>query len=193
MDAPTDPRMSLGVNLPLRWSDGDSVAGSVYVGLSEHHAIRGNVATYKAHGSAATDVIAALANSDGEEVSHHGRVTDVGVSWVYYPRRVWDGLLLEAGVLRRARNVGTYDSERTFAYDDKDTSVWAGRGLIGWSWLFGDHFFVAAAAGLSIGYESGFETQRTDDSRNPMTKRSHVSRQDTTGEAYLRVGLAFGL
>lgn len=184
--------VALGTNLPFLWKDGDTLAASLYVGVSERGAIRANVASYKSHEPVATDAIGAiLFDSDGSEASHSGRTTDVGIGWVYYPRSLWDGFLFEAGALRRARDVSVHDSNRTPERVTTTTTVYAARALIGWSWLLGRHVFVATGFGLSVGHESGAEIFETD--YNHMTTRGSVSRIDVTGEAYLRMGAAFEL
>jgi hypothetical protein len=184
--------VALGTNLPFLWKDGDTLAASLYVGLSEHGAIRANVASYRSHAPVASDAIGAvLFDSDGSEASFSGRTTDVGIGWVYYPRSLWDGFLLEAGALRRARDISVHDSNRTPERVTTTTTVYAARALIGWSWLLGRHVFVATGVGLSVGHESGAEIFETED--NHMTTRESVSRTAVTGEAYLRIGAAFEL
>jgi hypothetical protein len=99
----------IATNLPLLWGNRFSVAGSLYVGVSQRHAIRANVASYANHGHYLPDFIAGAAGGDG--FSHSGRIADIGISWVYYPRRLWDGFLIEVGALRRARDVGMADED----------------------------------------------------------------------------------
>jgi hypothetical protein len=181
--------MALGTNLPLLWKDGDTVAGSLYVSLSDRHAIRANVASYANHGAIAKDILSGIAG--GESPSYHGRITDLGLAWVFYPRRVWEGFLFEAGALRRARDVGSFDGDATFAAVDKTTTVYAGRAMVGWSWRLYRYVFVAAAAGVSVGWESGDEVSRTDYDDRMIHK--HISRADVTGEGYLRIGTVFDL
>ena len=184
--------VALGTNLPFLWKDGDTLAASLYVGVSERSALRVNVASYKNHQPVASDAIGAiLFGGEGSEASHSGRTTDLGIGWVYYPRSLWDGLLFEAGALRRARDVSVYDSNRTPERVTTTTTVYAARALIGWSWLLGRHVFVATGVGLSVGHESGAEIFETD--YNQMTTRESVSRISVTGEAYLRMGAAFDL
>lgn len=185
-------QVAFGTNLPFLWKDGDTVAASLYVGMSEHHAIRANVASYKSHGPMVGDAIGGiLFNSDGSEASFGGRTTDLGIGWVYYPRSLWDGLMLEAGALRRARDVSVDDSNRTPERVATTTTVYAARAMIGWSWLLGRHVFIATGVGLSVGHESGSETLETE--YPAMTTREHVSRVDVSAEAYLRMGAAFDL
>jgi hypothetical protein len=48
--------------------------------------------------------------------------------------------------------------------------------------------FVAVAAGISIGRETGTVTL----DEQPMPVASHVARLDVTGETYVRIGIALG-
>jgi len=184
--------VAIGTNLPLLWKNGDALSASLYVGVSDHHAIRGNVASYKNLSTVAGDaIVGILANSDGSEASFSGRTTDLGIAWVYYPRSVLDGFMLEAGALRRARDVSVHDSNRTPERVTTTTTVYAARAMIGWSWLLGRHVFVATGVGLSVGHESGTELFETE--YNGMTTSANVSRIDVSAEAYLRMGAVFGL
>jgi len=184
--------IAFGTNLPFLWKDADTVAASLYVGASVHHAFRANVASYKNHDPVVGDAIAAvLADSDGCECSNSGRTTDVGIGWVYYPRSLWDGFMFEAGALRRARDISVHDSNRTPERVATRTTVYAARAMIGWSWMLGRHMFIATGAGLSVGRESGAEILDSDYPR--MTTRESVRRVDVSGEAYLRIGAAFDL
>jgi len=184
--------VAFGTNLPILWKDADTLAASLYVGLSQHHAIRANIASYKSHDPVVSDAIGAiLFDSDGSESSHGGRTTDVGIGWVYYRRSLWDGFMFEAGALRRARDVSVHDSNRTPERVTTRTTVYAARAMIGWSWLLNRRVFLATGVGLSVGHESGAEILGTDHDQT-MTRES-VSRVDVTGEAYLRIGAAFDL
>lgn len=183
--------VAFGTNLPFLWADGDTVAASLYLGASRHHAIRINVASYASHGAAVGDAIAGLFGSDGSESSHSGRTTDFGIGWVYYPRSLWSGPMIEAGALQRSRDVSVDDWNRRPEHVTIRTTIYAARTLIGWSWLLGRHVFVAAGAGFSVGRESGTETYRSD--FPAMVADHHVARVDVAPEAYLRVGGVFGL
>jgi hypothetical protein len=188
----SDVPVLLGTNLPFLWKDGDTVAASLYVGISGHHAVRANIASYKNHGPIVGDAIAGiLFDGDGSESSSTGRTTDVGIGWVYYPASLWDGLMFEAGALRRARDVSVHDSNRTPERVTTRTTVYAARAMIGWSWLLGRHVFIATGVGFSFGGESGTEVFETD--HDDMTTRNNVSRIAVTAEAYLRMGAAFDL
>lgn len=188
-EVPALRSIAIATNLPFLWPSGDTFGASLSVNLSTRHALRANVATYKNHGPVFADAVGGFLG--GESPSYSGRITDVGVSWVFYPRRLWDGFLLEAGGLRRARNVGVSDDEASFGLTHKRSTVYAGRVVVGWSWLIAGHFFVAAAAGVSAGWESGTQVARDEFLPGEMT--THVARDDVHGEAYVRIGAAFDL
>ena len=63
-----------------------------------------------------------------------------------------------------------------------------GRALVGWSWLIHQRAFIAIAAGLSVGNESGNDTT-TPDRMPTITKPVHRTRND--GEGYIRLGIVF--
>jgi hypothetical protein len=183
------PRLhaALGVNSPLSWPHGTSVGGSLYLGIGDHHAIRVNGARYQYRGGAGGQLLLEALGAE-DLPSHSGHTSDVGLAWVYYPRRSWSGVTLELGVLRRARDHRLVESEDPNVLETR-TTTYAGRAMVGWSWLIGKHVFVAVAAGISVGHESGTE----DAQRYPdyMTVRTDVSRKDIAGEGLLRIGLAW--
>jgi len=181
--------VAIAVNSPLGWIDGNSVAGSFYVGLSRHLALRANVATYK-HTGAAGAALAAVFGAE-DEGSYSGRTTDVGIGTVYYSRGLWDGFTAELGANRRAKDaVRTSDENASPAVLTTNTQTYAARALIGWSWLIEKRVFFAVAAGASTGYETGRETSGGSDPRS-MSTTVDVSRQSTALEGYLRIGGAF--
>jgi hypothetical protein len=69
---------------------------------------------------------------------------------------VWDGFLLEVGALRRERDVYVWPESESQTFTR--STEYAGRALVGWSWLIHQRAFIAIAAGLSVGYESGNDT-----------------------------------
>jgi hypothetical protein len=197
-DAPAKPSgettvpVAIGVNVPLGWKDASSIAGSLYVGVSKRLALRGNVASYDYHGGMLNDVGAAIVQAD-DEASTKGRITDVGVGVVHYGNRLWDGFTVEAGLLRRSKDISSADEFATPAYVATETATYSARALVGYSWLIHDHFFVSFALGMSGGHESGTETTKMDTYTSaPSTTRS-VSRWDASPEGYLRIGGAFDL
>ena len=177
--------IAVAVNCPCWWPHAGSIGGSAYVGVTKEDAIRLNVASYSNHG----DAIAGVFSDDGDDSIRSGRITDVGIGWTSYSGGLWSGFTYELGVLRRARNLRTEDMFAAPQVVATDTATYAGRIQLGWSWLFGKHVFVAAAIGLSMGWEHGSET--TDDyADRPMPVPHHVSRADLSGEGYLRFGYA---
>ncbi len=183
------PRFAIAVNFPLGWVGGKSVAGSAYVGVSQHDAIRLNVARYENTASAVGEIIAVAAGGDGDEAERSGRTLDVGVGIVHYSRALWDGFTLEAGALRRARDIRVTDTNASPAVVATDTTTYGCRALVGWSWLVHKHVFIATAVGGSAGIETGSEY--TENYTGGMMKTSKVDRTDVSFEGYLRFGGAF--
>jgi len=174
---------ALGVNTPLGWYQG-SYGGSLSIGLSPHLAIRANVA-YRGH----RDLLEELANgvAGGEVPSYSGRVIDYGAGLVWYPRRRWEGFMLEAGALLRDRAIRTsYEFEVVKNW----TTTLSGRGMIGWSWRLGPAF-VAAAVGFSAGYEVGREAVTPESFQSMPSTTRDLARLQVDGEAYLRIGFVF--
>jgi hypothetical protein len=167
---------SLGVNSPIGWAAG-GFGTSLSFGFRDHHAIRLNVASY-AH---RTPLLS-------EEITYGGRTTDVGVGWVLYPRSLWSGLTLELGALVRSAELSENDT-----FDEvmvkRDTTTFAARALAGWTWRLGYYAFVSAAVGLSAGVERGdASSQRYMEEKVTST----VDDGAVKGEAYLRMGFAYG-
>jgi hypothetical protein len=173
------PRFAFGLNAPVGWLLG-SFGASGYVRIGGHFAVRANIA----------------ALTDGEvigefipEAGHRGTITDYGIGGVWYPRRTWDGALIEFGALLRARNTSTVDADPEVT---TRSTTYAGRALIGWSWLIRSSVFVAFAVGGSWGRESGRTTSvdKHVDEMMPMT--SPLRRNRFAAESYLRFGVVFG-
>jgi hypothetical protein len=185
-DESPQARVALAVNAPLGWVIG-SFGVSAYLRLGEQLAVRANVATNRNGGAPLGEIFAGFSGEDG--TGYGGTVTDVGIAGVWYPRRAWDGFLLEVGVLRRDRDIYVWPEfeSKTFTR----STEYAGRALVGWSWLFRQHLFIAIAAGLSAGRESGRDTSMPD-VRPTTTITTAVHRQRTDGEGYVRIGWAFG-
>lgn len=183
------PRLAIAVNSPFGWIGGNSLGASVYAGITSHVAIRANVASYAGGPSVLGEVISAAAGGDGDEAEHSGRVLDLGVGVVHYSRGLWDGFTLEAGALRRGRDLVVVDDFAPAYRTSTDTVTYAGRALIGWSWLIHQRAFIAVAIGASAGIETGTET--TENERGEMKKSQSVDRSDVSLESYLRFGGAF--
>ncbi len=180
--------MAIGVNTPFGWGQG-SIAASVSVGITEHQAIRGNVASW-VHDNALGEAIAVLSDGEGGEGSI-GRTTDVGIGWTYFPDRLWSGFSVELGALYRHRDTTTLDDNASPAMLATRTGTAAGRALVGWSWLFYGHICASIAVGLSAGRESGTQTGSDDTGRMPVT--TAVDRMAVSAEGFARIGFAFDL
>lgn len=185
------PDVALSVSSPLGWGGwlgAPSLAGSAYVGITAHHALRLNVARYGYSGgspvAAVGGVLVLFAAGDGDETERSGTTTDVGIGWVWYPRCLWRGFTLEAGALMRMRDTReTYDNTRL----ETNTTSYGGRALVGWSWSITRHVFLAIATGTSVGHETGWET--TTNGYPPMATTRAVSRVNVDGEGYFRIGI----
>jgi len=186
------PPFALAVNvLPVAR---DAFAVSAWIGRDAHQAIRANVARYR--GPLWLRVLAPVF-SDGEEDSdvapEFGATTDLGIGWVYYPRRLLDGVSLEAGVLCRFDRRRNYVDDQNVAAEEHHTNVYSGRFLVGWTWRLSDAWFVATAVGSALGYERGREkTYVGVDSHGDVSRSGPVSRVSVSLESYVRLGMAFG-
>jgi hypothetical protein len=124
--------ITIATNIPFLWTQAYSIAGSVSVNLSARHAIRANVASWQYD-----NFLAGLraASDDGDFVPGNGRTPDVARSWVFYPRRLWDGFLVEVGAFHRSSDVTWKDDEDlNSSSTERRTTMYAGRAMIGWSW-----------------------------------------------------------
>lgn len=185
--------VAIGVNSPFSWWQNKltvtrSFGASLYAGLGAHHAIRANLAFYRDSKGLGTLVEGMFGDGD---VSYGGSYNDVGLAWVWYPRQLWSGFSLEAGALRRDRDTKMVDyiADRTV---ETDSTTYAARTMIGWSWVIYRHVFVAVALGISVGREAGRETATVDRYDVPMTAPNSVGRVQVDGEGYLRIGFAYG-
>ena len=184
--------IGLAVNPPLRWDDAAAVGFSGYIGFAKQHAIRINVATYEHTANVIGDLGSLLTGGDGDEGSYDGRTTDLGIGYQHYTRGMFDGCSLEVGVLRRAQDLREEDDFASPSIVETKATGYAGRMMIGWSWLFAQRVFFATGVGVSVGRYAG--TERTAGSTYmPQYTSKDFVRYETVGEAYLRIGLAFGL
>jgi hypothetical protein len=187
--------IAFAVNVPFAWPW--SLAVSSWVGLDAHHAIRANYARYR---GPLWKIIPNLLESEGPEEgdlpADYGHTTDVGVGWVYFPRRVLDGPTLEVGALLRLDRLRDQIDRMNVASEEQRTNRYGVRALAGWTWRLSDWWFLALSVGASAGYERGREKVFLgyDVTRTPpdLTRTGDVSRVAWSGEAYLRVGMAFG-
>jgi hypothetical protein len=182
---------AVAVNTPLRWYKAQSIGGSAYVGFRGHHAIRVNAARY-VHTYSVEEIVSDLAAGGGYADDVSGRRVDLGVGWMYFPRRLWSGPTLEAGLLvrdqvRREQDEPVLVPEPVLTTDKLTV---AGRGVVGWSWLLFDRAFVSVATGVAVGLASK-KTYITRDDELLMYSRVH--QRQTTFELFFRFGGAFDL
>jgi hypothetical protein len=184
--------IGLAVNPPLRWADAAAVGFSGYIGFANQHAIRINLATYEHTANVIGDLGSIAAGGEGSEGIYSGRTTDLGIGYQHYTRGMFDGCSLEVGVLRRAQDLREEDDFASPSIVETKATGYAGRMMIGWSWLFAQRVFVATGVGVSVGRYAG--TERTAGSTYmPQYTSKDFVRYETSGEVYLRLGLAFGL
>lgn len=186
--------IAAAVNNPWSWqTDFEySFGASVGVGINEHLVIRGNVAHYRQRSSTLgllTNL--ALGGDGGEGGIRRGNVFDAGVSAMYFPRRAWDGFLVDAGVLYRRHDHSEDDDFRSPEYVLTQTQSLGARAQVGWSWRYGP-VFLAIALGASASREWGHEIiDGSIDRDMPMTVS--VGRMDLEGEGMFRIGAVYDL
>jgi hypothetical protein len=170
--------IGVAVNEPLGWVDAAAIGASAYLQISAHNVVRANFATWDhAHTS-----------TFGSEAKYAGgRYTDGGVSWMYFPRKAYDGFSVELGGVVRHDNSWDIDD-----FDQKltnDKNVYGARVLVGWSWLFKERGFISAQLGASVGPEHG--TITSEDTVEPgvyMPITTRVDRIHVSPEYNLRFG-----
>jgi hypothetical protein len=185
------PQLAISTNVPFMWPH--SVSGSVAVGFKTHHAIRANIASYENSGAIGVLIGDLFFDGDGSDAISKGRNLDVGVSYMVFPRRLWDGFFVEAGALIRDKHKDVTDEYASPEIVITDTTTIAARGHIGWSWRVGDHFFIQAAVGASTGREIGRETTGSVLYPDRMMETHDVSRSATSAEGFFRIGGAFDI
>jgi len=181
-DMPT----AFGVNAPWSWFSG-SFGASLFVGIDPRLAMRASAARYES-GMPLLTTISAL---EGDFPSYGGTILDFGLGVVWYPRRLWSGLTVEVGALVRDRETSVRHADGTV---DTRSLTCAARGMIGWSWPLGRHLFLAVAAGLSAGRETGqatFTPEPPIDGPATMPIRHEVAQVQVDAEGYFRFGFLF--
>jgi len=188
--------IAVAVNVPVAWHW--SIGASAWVGLDAHHALRANFARYR---GPLWQIIPNMLEADGEDDElgsippDFGATTDLGLGWVYYPRRVLDGPSLEVGAMLRLNRLRDRIDDKNLADEEQHTNLYSARVLAGWTWRLSDWWFIATSLGASAGYERGRQKSFVGYSYDPfmtITRQEHVSRADVSVEAYLRVGMVFG-
>ena len=187
-----DHTLALSVNPPFSWGKRAAYGASGYARLTEHQALRINFASYELDTNVMLQLAVAVLAHDTVEGARGGRILDVGAGWMYFPRRTFDGPMLELGVMRRSGATFEADENMDPKYVDRDTQLYAARALAGWTWLLYDRAFVSFAVGAARGYEFGIETTQRDSIDHPMPDTHDVSEWSTTVEGYVRLGFVFG-
>ena len=73
----------------------------------------------------------------------------------------------------------------------EQSTTYAGRLLLGYSWLFRKRAFAALGLGVSMGRATGTRVTDNDDNDPPMTER--FLHRESEVELYARIGVALGL
>jgi hypothetical protein len=172
--------IGIAANEPLGWVGAAAVGASVYVAIDEHQVIRANFATWNHSHS--------LGETPGTSDDTGGRYTDGGVSWMLFPRKAFDGPSIELGVLARHRDTFDIDDE------EHDTAIksnlYAGRILVGWSWLIKQRAFISVQVGFSTGSEHGTRTVTdiSDPTEMPPPSVTNIDPANTSTEGMARFG-----
>jgi hypothetical protein len=93
-----------------------------------------------------------------------GSIIDLGVGWVWYLGKRWESATLELGAVRRERDVRSAAGlrrvcggsaaglRRVSGGSEPDvttrSTTYAGRVMLGWSWLIRRRVFIAVLAGV---------------------------------------------
>lgn len=178
-----EPRVDLAVavNTPLMWVDGKSMGGSLYIGAHEHFTLRLNGISHE-YG---------LIDGAFGEASFTGRTRDLGLGFVYFPKRNFDGLSLEVGYTHRSIDGVVTDINASPEYAAEQLDGHLARGFVGYSLLIEKRVFIAAAIGGAVGRYTGSETMGSDVFEEERMTRA-VNQVKTSFESYLRFGVTFG-
>lgn len=188
--------IAIAVNNPILWAGDKSIAASLYHRVANKQAVRLNFARYEYKNFGQQMAADIRYGFEAEsEYDYTGRAHDIGAAWMYFPRRLWDGPTLEAGVLlRRVESRGTpWDAYDYYTVRDRSTNTYSARGLVGWSWLMYNRAFIAFAVGASSGYTVGDEELHEQSRSQPvMTTYGRVGESVVEFEGYIRFGGVFG-
>jgi hypothetical protein len=181
VSADANVKVAVAVNPPIRWfTEEKAFAGSLYVAVSKHHVLRGNLAVYPRE------------KPLSYESRFDGTITDYGASYMYFPRTAFRGYFLEAGLLYRSTDSVEHDP---FGDDTTTkTRFSAGRAMIGYSAMIGAHVFMSFQLGMSLGYRNGTETfcqSACMDRWSPVI--TPIEELSIAGEAFVRIGAALDL
>ena len=185
--APAEHRFALAVNEPLGWIDAGALSVSGYGSIDQHQVIRLNVSSWSHHRTLeAGDAFAAIVTSGESGASGNGRYTTAGASWMYFPRRAYDGLSIELGALVQLRHTKDYTDDFSDDATTIDTTRIAGSAVLGWSWLGWDRVFASLQVGASVGRDSGSQLSHVE---NQMDVTTPIDRVGVEGEAFMRFGV----
>jgi hypothetical protein len=186
-DAPPAHRFALAVNEPLGWFGAGALGLSAYGSIDAHQVIRLNVASWsRARTEGAEEAAAFLISGADGGAGADGRYTSASASWMYFPRRAYDGPSLELGALVQARHTHDYDDDlSTDATTITSTRV-AGTAMIGWSWLGWDRVFASLQLGASYGREWGTHLR---DLQDEMDVTTSLDRFGVEAEGMVRFGV----
>lgn len=180
-------RAGIAVNPPLGWFTREKSMGvSAYVAPTKRNVIRANLARYW---WPANQLPALLLQEESEGI-YKGAITDVGVSWMFFFRKAFDGLSVEVGLVHRSTRGSRIESSE----DLTDTTYIAGRALVGWNWSIRDRVFMSFHLGMSKGHASGTTTHCSyscDEDAMPEVTRVDEWRDEIEG--FWRIGVAFDL
>jgi len=110
--APSQHRFALAVNEPLGWIGSGAFAVSAYGTIDQHQVLRLNIASWShARTEGAEETAAFLISGADGGAGADGRYTSFSASWMYFPRRAYDGLSLELGGLVQLRHTHDYDDD----------------------------------------------------------------------------------
>jgi hypothetical protein len=185
--APTHT-LALATNEPFGWNHANAVGLSAYAAITEHQVIRVNAATWTQGTQDLGATLLFIATQ--AEVNGSGRYTDVGAAWTYFPRRAYDGASVELGAFVRRRNTFNYHDDFTDDGTTVESTIVAGRALVGWSWLGWHRVFVSLQVGASVGREYGTQTDRVQmDTGGFAYRASSVDRTTISPEGFVRFGV----
>ena len=190
-DAGPAHRFALAVNEPFGWPGAGALGFSAYGSIDQHQVIRLNVASWS-HARTAdarvffTVLLEGAVDADVAGPEADGRYTTVTASWMYFPRRAYDGFSVELGALVQVQHTFDYDDETHPDGTSIDATRYAGSAMIGWSWLGWDRVFASLQVGASYGHDGGGQLRHVDGQMDVVTS---IDRFSVQGEAFMRFGV----
>ncbi|HWO25291.1 MAG TPA: hypothetical protein VNO30_41410 [Kofleriaceae bacterium] len=181
-----EPSVSFGLasGSPLEWLMG-TVRVSAYVGFGQHWAVRADFATQDTQetGQVITGPLLGAVLGESGDFARFPRVNDYGLGIAWYPRRLWDGFLLDVSAFYRGAEP---QEPGDFRFRNRhNATIGAGSAVIGWSWRLHENMFIAFAMGLSASLE--YDDIHTSPEHTPPSTSMYIG-----GTSYLRLGVVFG-